>query len=176
MTTTFPIIYSSLLFFSLILISTYVIGQIQTTQKVEKRIINLESKINQINSPYEELYKLGQLYLRKKIYDKAINLFRASLKCWDTNDKIGLGSLYNTLGYTYYQLEEFEFAIYYYRIAIDILPDYILALTNMAFTYERIKDYETALSTYLKVFQYQQKNDIVEKRIKVVKLKLKLRN
>ena len=84
----------------------------------------------------------------KKIYDKAINLFRKALKYWDENDKIGLGSLYNTLGFTYFKLKQYEEAIYYYSQAIKLLPDYTLALTNLGLVYENKQMYKEAYNTY----------------------------
>ena len=109
------------------------------TRKVEKRLSLLEKRLQQNNTSSDNFYKLGQIYLGKKIYDKAIILFRKALKYWDQNDKIGLGSLYNTLGFTYFKLNNMKQAIYYYNQAIKLLPDYTLALTNLGLVYENNK-------------------------------------
>lgn len=170
----FPLFYSFILFLSLIILSFYLLGQLRMTQKVEKRRVSLESKLKTNERFYDNFYKLGQIYLRKNFYEKAINLFRQSLKNWDKNDKIGLGSLYNTLGFTYFKLKQYKYAIYYYVQAIKLLPDYTLALTNLGLVYETNKMYTEAYNTYAKVLNYEIKNKIALSRINIVKEKAKL--
>ena len=172
----FPLAYSSILFFSLIAICAYFIGQLKMTQKVEKRLTVLENRLQNSERTSESFYKLGQLYLRKKIYDKAINLFRNSLKTWDKNDKIGLGSLYNTLGFTYFKLKQYDNAIYYYKQATKLLPDYALALTNLGLAYENKQMYKEALSTYNKVLDYDNNNNVALGRLPIMKLKATLKS
>ena len=106
MNTIFPIIYSSILFLSLTFICYYLVGQLKMTRQVETRLSLLEKRLQQNKTSSDNFYKLGQIYLGKKIYEKAIILFRKALKYWDQNDKIGLGSLYNTLGFTYFKLKQ----------------------------------------------------------------------
>jgi tetratricopeptide (TPR) repeat protein len=145
----FPLIYSTTIFLLLFILTFYIIGQIQLTKKVEEKMENLKKKIQLINNTYEDNYKLGQIFLRKNLYQKAIFFFQESLKFWNSDDKIGLGSLYNTLAYTYFKLQNYYLAIYYYKCAINLLPDYFLALKNLAFTYEKLQNYEKALIFYL---------------------------
>jgi tetratricopeptide (TPR) repeat protein len=146
------------------------------TQAVEKRISILETRLQTNERSADNFYKLGQIYLRKKIYDKAIGLFRQSLKYWDVNDKIGLGSLYNTLGFTYFKLKEYEEAIYYYTQAIKMLPDYTLALTNLGLVYENKQMYQEAYKTYSKVLKYERENKIAKNRLPIMQLKADLKN
>lgn len=169
-----PLVYSCSVFFSVMLVCIFLIGQIQMTQKVEKRITVLETKIRMNQRFYDNFYKLGQIYLRKNFYAKAIHLFRESLEIWDINDKIGLGSLYNTLGFTYFRLKEYEYAKYYYLQAIRLLPDYTLALTNLGLIYETKKMYIEAYNIYKKVLNYESDNKIALARIIALKQKTKL--
>ena len=176
MNSIFPLVYSSILFLSLTIICFYLVGLLKMTQKVEKRLSILESKLQTSGKSSDNFYKLGQIYLRKKIYDKAIILFRNSLKYWDQNDKIGLGSLYNTLGFTYFKLKQYEEAIYYYSQAIKLLPDYTLALTNLGLVYENKQMYTEAFKTYSNVLKYETKNKIANTRLPIVKVKVELTN
>ncbi len=170
----FPLLYSSILFFSLLFIGFYLVGQLKMTQKVEKRLSTLETKLQNNSKSSDNFYKLGQLYLGKKIYDKAISLFRQSLKYWDQNDKIGLGSLYNTLGFTYFKLKQHQHAIYYYKQAVSLLPDYTLALTNLGLAYENTQKYKEALRAYSNVLEYESTNQIAQSRLPIVRLKSEL--
>nr|QWK43626.1 hypothetical protein [Desmarestia aculeata] len=168
----FPLIYSITLFFILFIISFYLIKQIVNTQKVEKKIIDLQDSIKTDKASYEIFYKLGQLYLKKKLFYKAILLFRRALKTWNTNDKIALGSLYNTIGFTYFELKQYDLAIYYYKIAIKIIPDYTLALTNLAYAYEKMNLYSEAYDCYKTTLVWNPKNELASSRILTVKRKV----
>jgi tetratricopeptide (TPR) repeat protein len=169
-----PFLYSLILFFFVLCISIYLIGQIKLTQKVEKRIFILECKLQKNENLSNNFYKLGQIYLRKNFYEKAISLFRKSLLNWDSNDKIGLGSLYNTLGFTYFQLKEYDYAKYYYLQAINLLPDYILALTNLGLIYETTKMYREAYDIYQTVLEYEKNNKIALSQLALIKRKTKV--
>jgi tetratricopeptide (TPR) repeat protein len=175
MNSIFPLVYSSILFLSLTFICIYLSGLLKMTQNVEKRISMLETRLQTEDRSSDDFYKLGQIYLRKRIYDKAINLFRQSLKSWDENDKIGLGSLYNTLGFTYFKLKEYEQAIYYYGQAIKLLPDYTLALTNLGLVYENKQLYKEAYKTYSYALMYESQNKIAKNRLPLMKMKSDLK-
>ena len=101
------------------------------------------------------MFKLGQLYLRKKIYNKAIEEFRACFKTWDKNDKLGIASLFNTLGFTYYQLKEYDIAVYYYKIALTVTPDYVTSLTNLAYLYQSQNQTSELQSVYSKLILFE---------------------
>jgi tetratricopeptide (TPR) repeat protein len=171
MASIFPLFYSSVLFFALASIAFYLVEQFKMSLKVESRLSNLEKNLQQNKTSSDSSYKLGQLYLGKKLYDKAIGLFRNSLNDWDLNDKIGLGSLYNTLGFTYFKLKQYDPAVYYYTQAIQLLPDYTLALTNLGLVYESQQKYTEASTAYKSALVYDPKNKIASLRLPVVELK-----
>lgn len=171
----FPLIYSISTFTLLIFLAFYVFGQVRLTQKVEKKINSLQKRLKNKPTSYEDHYKLGQLFLRKKLYNKAIVCFRKSLLYWNPNDKIGLGSLYNTLGFTYFTLKNYKYAIYYYKQAVVLLSDYLLALNNLGFTYEKIQDYEKAYQTYNLILVFNPENKNIKLRLSYIEAKRKLR-
>lgn len=174
MNSLFPLLYSFILFVSLAFISFYLIGQFRLNLKVENRLSALEKKLQQNKNASALSYKLGQLYLRKKVYDKAIQLFRNSLKYWDLNDKLGLGSLYNTLGFTYFKLKQYEDATYYYCQATRLLPDYTLALTNLGLVYESQQKYKEAYKIYNQVLFFDSTNQTASSRLSLVEIKKRL--
>ncbi|MEM1282064.1 MAG: hypothetical protein AAGG81_00780, partial [Chlamydiota bacterium] len=110
-------IYLVIIFTILVISALFLIIQIQLRQNLEKALLNLQSQPENKRKSPENQFKLGQIYLRKKNYNKAIQEFRSSFKNWNINDKLGLASLLNTVGFTYYQLKEYEIAMYYYKIA-----------------------------------------------------------
>ena len=129
-------IYLAVVFFILLLSTFFLVYQIRVTQQLENKLEKFRSKKGIEKNTYENIFKLGQLYLRKKIYNKAIEEFRVCFREWDKNDTLGIASLFNTLGFTYYQLKEYDIAIYYYKIALALTPDYVTSLTNLAYLYQ----------------------------------------
>nr|YP_011007219.1 hypothetical protein V2494_pgp021 [Pleurophycus gardneri]QWK42491.1 hypothetical protein [Lessoniopsis littoralis]WAM64506.1 hypothetical protein [Pleurophycus gardneri] len=173
MNSLFPLVYSIALFVFLFIISFYILKQITNTQKLEKKIFRLQESIKKDNVSYETFYKLGQLYLKKKLFYKAILLFRQALKAWNPNDKIGLGSLYNTIGFTYFTLKQYNLANYYYSIAIEIIPDYTLALTNLGYSYEKLNLSVESYNCYKNALVWDPENRLASSRILVVEKKLR---
>ena len=142
--------------FGILLLSALFLGyQLRLTQQLENNLDKFRSKKIAKNSSYENLFKLGQLYLRKKIYNKAIEEFRACFRKWDKNDKLGIASLFNTLGFTYYQLKEHEIAVYYYKIALMVTPDYVTSLTNLAYLYQNQNQVSELQSVYKKLLEFE---------------------
>nr|YP_009330499.1 Ycf37 [Coccophora langsdorfii]ANS72271.1 Ycf37 [Coccophora langsdorfii] len=174
MTSLFPLIYSITLFCFLILIISFIIKQVIDTQKLEKKTFELQLLIKKDNTSYEVYYKLGQLYLKKKLFPKAILVFRKAINNWDINDNIGLGHLYNIIGFTYFTLKEYNLAIYYYKISLKIIPDYTIALINLAYVYEKQNFLLDSYNSYNKVLYFNNNNNLALKRIKIISRLLKI--
>jgi len=166
-------IYLAIVFF-ILLVSTLFLGyQIKVTQQLEKNLEKFRFKRSIEKNTYENIFKLGQLYLRKKIYNKAIEEFRVCFREWDKNDTLGIASLFNTLGFTYYQLKEYDIAIYYYKIALALTPDYVTSLTNLAYLYQSQNKISQVENIYKKLILFdsgtqktQEIRDYLSKRIK----------
>lgn len=174
MNSSYAFLYSIFLFSILILISFYILKKIINMQLIEKKIKLLQQKDKKIDLNYEDLYKLGQLFLQKKLFNKALILFHRALISWDLNDKIGLASLVNTIGVTYFQLKKYTIAIYYYKVAIKIIPDYILILKNLAFLYESIKIFPKAKEYYNNCLLLEPNNKLFIERLKFINRQLSL--
>lgn len=174
MTAILPLVYSLILFLILSFLAFYLVGQVQQTQQVEQRLETLEKRIANNPCLAETYYFLGQIYLGKKDYPKSLRLLKNGLNFWNSEDRIGLGSLYNTLGFTYFKLQDNQKAIEYYHQAIQILPDYTLALNNLGLAYETTKQYKNAYATYRRVLAYDAQNPIAFARKQAVEPKLGL--
>ena len=174
MNSSYALFYSILLFLILILISFYIFQKIINIQLVERKIKSLQQKDKNADLDSENLYKLGQLFLQKKLFNKALLLFHRALLIWDLNDKIGLASLINTIGVTYFQLKKYKFAIYYYEVAIKIIPDYILILKNLAFIYESTKIFPKAKKCYTDCLLLEPNNKFFIERITLINRQLNL--
>lgn len=133
-------------------------GQIIFTQTIDQKVSSLENLLKEPNPSYEDFFRLGQLYLQKKDYNEAIKQFYLSLRIWNKNDKVGLACLYNTLGVTYFNIKEYKLAVYYYTQAINLFPNYLKVLNNLAFLYEETKQKINARSIYKQIWMLDKTN------------------
>lgn len=164
MNSKFPLFYSITLVFFLSIITYYILKQIINTQRLEKKIFKLQESVKQTDSFYEDYYQLGQLYLKKKLFRKAIMIFRKALQLWDLNDEIGLGSVYNAIGFTFFSLEEYDYAIYYYDIALKTIPDYSLSRINLGYSYEKLNLLKEAQNCYQTALSWDPNNQLANNR------------
>nr|YP_003002277.1 conserved hypothetical plastid protein Ycf37 [Aureoumbra lagunensis]ACS36989.1 conserved hypothetical plastid protein Ycf37 [Aureoumbra lagunensis] len=165
-------LYLILVFSVLVLITIFLAFQINLKQNLEKKLTTLKQQTNQNADAYESQFKLGQIYLRKKLYSKAIKEFRECFTKWDKNDRLGLASLLNTLGFTYYQLKEFNIAAYYYKTALTLAPDYFTSLSNLAYLYQQQGQLQELNNIYQQMFKLapdnkktQELREYLEKRL-----------
>ena len=146
----FVVLIISFIFFS---------GQIIFTQSINNKSKLLIERSKNDNQSYETSFQLGQMYFQKKNYIQAIQRFYSSSQTWNPNDKLGLACLYNTLGVTYFTKKEYTLSIYYYKQAIELFPNYLTALNNLAFLYEEIKQKNNARELYGKIWKLDKNNN-----------------
>jgi len=93
---------------------------------------------------------------------------------WDQTDKEGLASLYNTVGFTYAETQQYDIAIYYYQEAIKYVTNYIAALNNLGFAYEKKQAINEALKTYQQVINFEPENEIATSRIQILSRRVRI--
>ena len=165
MTTILPSLYLIILILILFTIASVLLIQIIRKRETEAELADLQkrSKLGQMTGL--DHYPLGVIYLSKKLFDQAIIQFSYALKNWDSTDPIGLTNLYNTIGFTYFETNQLDFAIYYYKKSIETTPNYITAIKNLAYAYERKKLISEALETYKIVLLYDAHNEIANEKV-----------
>lgn len=100
-----------------------------------------------------ELYLLiGNLYdQRLKDYPNAINYLKKYL-----NGAPKDALIYNRIGYLYEKIDRYEnldIQIYYFEKAIELVPNYIVAIRNLALAYIKVERYEDAIKYFHKLFE-----------------------
>jgi len=171
-----PIIYLIVLFAALLIIILILLKQIFQKKDLEQNLSELQKKLRLgIATPLDH-YSLGVIYLSKKLFDEAILQFSNALKNWDKNDVEGLSNLYNTIGFTYFESEQFDVSIYYYKEAIELNPTYTIALNNLAYSYEKKKMFEDAIDVYSKVLGYDANNPIANEKLLSLRTRVKTRD
>ena len=171
-----PLIYLLTLLTLLGSLTFFLVQEIIKKRNLENRLYTLQKKVRENAADYEDHYLLGTLYLSKKLFDQAIVQFRYALKLWNTKDNVGLANLYNTIGFTYFESEQYDLAIYYYKEAIKKLEGYTTAWNNLGYAYEKKKMNTDALNIYKKVLEYDNKNEIAINQIQILNRKVKNRD
>lgn len=167
-----PLIYLNVLLAILTFITVFLFKQIFQKRKIEKALSELQVKVKSNDANGEDHYLLGTIYLSKKLFDQAILQFRYALKLWDKEDKEGIANLYNTVGFTYSESNQYDLAIYYYNEAIKNLSNYTIALNNLGYAYEKKGELVDALKMYKAVINYDKKNEVALNRLQILKRRI----
>lgn len=157
------IVYLTALVLMLGVLAWLVVRQILKNRQQEQVIAELQPKLMKEKGTAEEYYQLGSVYLRKKLYAKAIAEFQKSLK------EAPAPEVYNALGYAYFAQEQYDLAIKNYREALEMQPNYLVALNNLAHAYEKKKLIPQAIATYEQVLSLNPKDAIAQRRLRALK-------
>lgn len=176
MTNLLPIIYLIILVSSLCVAITVLIGQLIKRKNIESNFNTLQKKVGSKKATPQEYYSIGVIYLSKKLFDQAVINFSEALRMWDKSDLKGLASLYNTIGFTYFESGQFDISIYYYQEAISIIPEYIIALNNLGYAYEKKNMFSDALEIYKQVSIYDKYNSIALDKVSSLKKRVRTRD
>ena len=168
-----PLTYLLILLTILSTLAFFLVQEILKKRKLEDNLYEIQKKLRTNKATSEDHYLLGTLYLSKKLFDQAIIQFRYALKGWDTKDKEGLANLYNTIGFTYFESEQYDLAIYYYKEALQNLQTYTTAWNNLGYAYEKKKLFSDALESYSNVLSYDRENEIATGRFQVLQRRVK---
>jgi tetratricopeptide (TPR) repeat protein len=168
-----PLTYLLILLIILSIIAFLLIQEIIKKRDLETNLYDFQKKVRENKANGLDHYLLGTLYLSKKLFDQAIIQFRYALKSWDDDDKPGLANLYNTIGFTYFESDQYDLAIYYYKEAIRSVGDYTTALNNLGYAYEKKKMLPEALESYKSVLIYDNGNEVANSRFQILQRRVK---
>ncbi|ADB95399.1 tetratricopeptide repeat protein [Candidatus Atelocyanobacterium thalassae] len=142
------------------------------TTRTEKQFYKLQKKLQKEKGSAQEYYELGSLYLNKKLYIQATNLFNKGLEIGKNLEPENQALIYNALGFSYLSQEQIDLAIRNYKNAIKLHPQYIIALNNLANAYEKKQMIEKAVETYEQTLKSDLNNKIAKRRVKILSKRL----
>ena len=171
-----PTLYLVILFISLCVLLVLLFIQIIRKKETEIELSQLQKKNRSGSATPSEQYSLGVIYLSKKLFDQAIVQFSSALKNWDKLDTEGLATLYNTIGFTYFESGQYDVSIYYYKEAINLNSNYTIALNNLAYSYEKKKMIQEAIRTYSKVLTFDENNKTAIEKLLSLQKRSKIRD
>jgi len=161
MDSSLALVYLSILIVILWTIAVLVVRQVINSRKLESVISDLQPKLQKEKGAPTEYYELGSVYLRKKLYAKAIGEFNKAIKEGGDN----LPEVYNALGYAYFAQEQYDLSIRHYKEAIALQPSYVTALNNLGHAYEKKTLIPQAIEMYEQAYKIDSKNDIARRRL-----------
>lgn len=91
-----------------------------------------------------QLYKKGDLEEAYKEYLAGVNL---KLKDYTKEE------VYSYMGMIHHDWDDFDSAVYYYKKAVEINPNYIDPWVNMGVSYRLMEDYEKAAESYSRAME-----------------------
>ena len=150
--------YLVILFVVLIIIATFVFRQFLKTRKEELNLVKYEQKGLDSLTKASELYEFGSIQIKKRLYTEATKTFLKAVKNYQDEPNEAKAIIDNALGFSYAAQNEFKQAIKYYNSAIKSLPEYPIALNNLASAHQRLLEYELAYETYKKVLAIDPNN------------------
>jgi tetratricopeptide (TPR) repeat protein len=158
---TLAIAYLASLIAILLGVGWFVLRQILKSRSLEAVISKLQPKLQKEKGTSEEYYELGSVYLRKKLYVKALSEFQTAIKAGGEN----VPEIYNAMGYAYFSQKQYDLAIKHYKEALELNPDYVFALNNLGHVYEQKKLVPQAIEAYEKTLAIAPDNETAKRRV-----------
>ena len=158
--------YLIILFIVLIIISIFVFRQFLRTRKEELNLVKFEQQGLDSLTKASELYEFGSIQIKKRLYKEATKTFLKAVEYYENEPNEAKAIIENALGFSYAAQNEFKKAISHYNSAIKSLPEYTIALTNLASAQQRLLEYELAYATYKKVLEIDPNNKTALKKSK----------
>lgn len=153
----------------LAVVAWLVVRQILKGRSLEAVISELQPKLQKEKGDPQEYYDLGSVYLRKKLYAKAISEFQKAIKEGGEN----IPEIYNAMGYAYFVQKQYDMAIKHYKEALELNPEYIFALNNLGHSYEQKNLVPQALEAYEKVLAIAPNNETAKRRTNSLRKRVK---
>lgn len=114
-------------------------------------------------------FESGIRCLNLKNYQKALDDFKYCLKQWNKSDTIGLIYLFNQLGYVYYELGKNSQAIYYFEASLNLAPNNVYILKNLANLYQEIGSLNQLKNVYQNLSKIAPQNEKTQQLEKYLK-------
>ena len=158
--------YLIILFVVLVIISIFVFRQFLKTRREEVDLVKFEQKGLDSLSKASELFEFGSIQIKKRLYSEATKTFLKAVENYADEPDEAKAIIENALGFSYAAQNEFKKAIKHYNSALKSLPEYPIALNNLASAQQRLLEYDSAYSTYQKVLTIDPNNKTAIKKSK----------
>ena len=140
--------------------------QILRVRRDESALARLESLQRDGEQSVADLYELGSVQLRKRLYGQATETLKRASKRASGEPSEARALIENALGFSLAAQNNYSAAIRHYRSALQAKADYPVALNNLAYALEKQQKGDEARATYQKVLELDSANRTAQKRLK----------
>ena len=140
--------------------------QLLRVRRDETALARLESQGQDAPRSAAELYELGSVQLRKRLYGQAAESLKLAAKRAGDEPSEAQALIENALGFALAAQNNYAAAIKHYRAALKAKADYPVALNNLAFALEKQQKPDEARTTYQQVLELDGANRTAQKRLK----------
>ncbi|KAM1184269.1 hypothetical protein ACFX15_013257 [Malus domestica] len=137
----------------------FVIRQVLVRRELDLSAKELQEQVRSGDADATELFELGAVMLRRKIYPAAIKYLVQAIEKWDGDDQ-DLAQVYNALGVSYVREGKLAKGITQFETAVKLQPGYVTAWNNLGDAYEKRKDFKAALNAFEEVLLFDPNNKV----------------
>ncbi|KAL3845606.1 hypothetical protein ACJIZ3_003009 [Penstemon smallii] len=151
--------------------SFFVIRQVLVRRELDLSAKELQEQVRSGDASATELFELGAVMLRRKVYSAATKYLIRAINKWDGNDQ-DLAQVYNALGVSYILDAKVDKGIAAFENAVKLQPGYVTAWTNLGDAYEKNDDLKSALKAFEEVLVFDPDNRVALPRRDALKEKV----
>ncbi|KAK3024811.1 hypothetical protein RJ639_042816 [Escallonia herrerae] len=153
--------------------SFFVIRQVLVRRELDLSAKELQEQVRSGDASATELFELGAVMLRRKVYPAATKYLLQAISKWDGDDQ-DLAQVYNALGVSYVRDEKLDKGITQFEKAVKLQPGYVIAWNNLGDAYEQKKELKSALKAFEEVLLFDPNNKVARPRRDALKEKLQM--
>lgn len=151
----------------LLAIAAVVVGrQLLRVRRDESQLQQLEQSGAAKSRQASDLYELGSVQLRKRLYPQATATLKQSLKRLGNEPDEARAVIENALGFALAAQKDYEGASKHYKLALTAKPDYPVALNNLGYAQNKLLNVEEALRLYRRTLEIEPDNGTAIRAVK----------
>ena len=151
----------------LLAIVAVVVGrQFFRVRRDEARLLELEKSDTASSRQASDLYELGSVQLRKRLYPQATATLKQALKRLGDEPDEARAVIENALGFALAAQKDYEGASKHYQLALKAKPNYPVALNNLGYAQDKLLNAEEALTLYRRTLEIEPSNGTAKRAVK----------
>ena len=151
----------------LLAIAAVVVGrQLLRVRRDESQLQQLEQSGAAKSRQASDLYELGSVQLRKRLYPQATATLKQALKRLGDEPDEARAVIENALGFALAAQKDYEGASKHYKLALKAKPNYPVALNNLGYAQEKLLNAEEALTLYRRTLEIEPGNGTAKRAVK----------
>ena len=151
----------------LLAIAAVVVGrQLLRVRRDESQLQQLEQTGAAKSRQASDLYELGSVQLRKRLYPQATATLKQALKRLGDEPDEARAVIENALGFALAAQKDYEGASKHYKLALKAKPNYPVALNNLGYAQDKLLNVDEALRLYRRTLEIEPANGTAKRAVK----------